>query len=560
MTTTPHFLRALDLGRDADERAVRRAYAKRLKQIDQAADPQGFQALRTAYELALQWAALQIQRDVVAGANNEPSTPAPGEATARQELGATSAVELTYATPTEGPVAQTLGNQVFAEFAELAAAVFDDEGVARKALELALADARLVNLEARTFFEWRVACLIVEGWHPGHEYLFGPACTCFNWEHEGRRLALFGQVGAALDAAISERLIFFRQPPQQFEVQRQTIRRLRNDTRPSARTLVDEMPLVELMIQRYPNWLRLVTSRSNIVKWHQWLEEIPLTQRQHVKSSGAHHVPVQAAPRSKNFLPWWSIGLALIVGVKLIGSLLEPSPRPSEMLSPSPRPPVEARLSPTIDQRSLVLPPRASLQNGTHAINEPREAVRSMSSPPSPLTAPSIAHPAKTTERMLQASNQRQGEGTGEARAAPARTLGGAADSSTHRPLSEMPPMVDLEPPPWHQTSNTLSTSTPVTTKSDEQETIGNVRFVKEDGYFVVDDVGHRTASTSATLKAGDRVLSCGSAYNVKPLRELADLRSCTTEALIKRDGETQYLYKVQRGAETTMSSVVVRY
>jgi len=41
--------------RPTDKRAVKRAYAKRLKQIDQATDPQGFQNLREAYEAALRY-------------------------------------------------------------------------------------------------------------------------------------------------------------------------------------------------------------------------------------------------------------------------------------------------------------------------------------------------------------------------------------------------------------------------------------------------------------------------------------------------------------------------
>lgn len=48
-------LRELGLGPDADERAVKRAYAAKLKTVRPDADPEGFQRLHAAYQQALEW-------------------------------------------------------------------------------------------------------------------------------------------------------------------------------------------------------------------------------------------------------------------------------------------------------------------------------------------------------------------------------------------------------------------------------------------------------------------------------------------------------------------------
>lgn len=57
-------LLTLGLGADADEREVRRAYARRVKAIDPATDPGGFQTLREHYEAALAWVRVRARADL----------------------------------------------------------------------------------------------------------------------------------------------------------------------------------------------------------------------------------------------------------------------------------------------------------------------------------------------------------------------------------------------------------------------------------------------------------------------------------------------------------------
>jgi len=53
--SVPTFLQHLGLGIDASEKGIRRAYAQRVKLIDQTTRPDDFQLLREAYDAALAW-------------------------------------------------------------------------------------------------------------------------------------------------------------------------------------------------------------------------------------------------------------------------------------------------------------------------------------------------------------------------------------------------------------------------------------------------------------------------------------------------------------------------
>jgi hypothetical protein len=61
---TPWFLQQLGLDNDADARAIKRTYAARLRQIDQATDIDGFNALHRAYKAAQAWAERRAAQDV----------------------------------------------------------------------------------------------------------------------------------------------------------------------------------------------------------------------------------------------------------------------------------------------------------------------------------------------------------------------------------------------------------------------------------------------------------------------------------------------------------------
>lgn len=76
----PWFLELLSLPPHADERAVRRAYATRVKLIDPATDPAAFARLREAYEAARAWAADEehgVEQEAAAAPPPALSEPVP---------------------------------------------------------------------------------------------------------------------------------------------------------------------------------------------------------------------------------------------------------------------------------------------------------------------------------------------------------------------------------------------------------------------------------------------------------------------------------------------------
>lgn len=515
-------LAALGLRTDADARAVRRAYALQLKQIDQATQLQEFQALREAYEFALNGIARREAQLREEAPPDEPEAPAPP--VARPATG--------FAPPDSAELARA----VFQPFAARAAAGFKDEPDATAALQDALADERLLNLEARTLFELQVAHLLMGGWQPGHEFLFGPACELLSWEKDRAHLRVFGQMGAALDAAINEKLIFFRQAPHDFELQRNVIRRLRQADMPAVATRRADLPLVQMLVQRYPNWLRLITSQANINSWFVDLVGAPA-------GAGEPPPPQPAAAKgnqgsSGSTLPWFMFVMLVIGLVRMLSSAA-----PERTYSPAAQPAFDATAAGPKYDTSWKLPGDATFGSIATDAGLPSSSSPGSSSRERP---PAVLIPAPPQRSQVdQASETAPPNASAPPPAeapALAQSITSTAAATTEAAQPPTPPVHEAKPPP------------------SEQSRLGHVTLALRDNQIVVEEVRERTRFSFGTLQSGDRVLGCVSSDHRQPLAHPYEARKCVATVNVKAEaGATVYMFRVMRYGTSMPASLTLR-
>lgn len=276
MQTTYDFLGALGLDEAALERDIRRAYARRLKQIDQEREAAAFQALRDAYEVALDWARWKLAQENLARPADSATADAPPADAATD--GATPATTLPRAAapepaaPPEPAGAAQLGATVYHRFlaaaGELVALPKHGEVAAwRAAIEARFGDDELVNIDARIHFEAYIAALLASGWRPGHELLFVAAQEAFGWADDRRGLRQLGRAGRMLDQAIEERRLFEAQEATARARMRDLIKMLRQQELPATRRIRAALPDVERMLGRFPAFTAVLADMENVERW-----------------------------------------------------------------------------------------------------------------------------------------------------------------------------------------------------------------------------------------------------------------------------------------------------
>ncbi len=325
--TYPHALfERLGLRPDCDEKDLRRAYARELKKIDQETQAELFQELRETYEQLTGW--LRHQREQTEPA--PPSTVAPPEADHTAVAKPSESLD-PAADPqqTSSTSSESLGREVLERvILRLTNHPFVSREDAAGFLATCMDDPRLVNLDARHYFEWGIASILANGWRGGHELLFAPAIDYFGWRDDRANLLRLGRPGYVVDAAISELAAFDAQAPADRELQRDVIRALRKGEKPSTSNLLKALPVAEFVVSAFPNWVYLISDPNHLTTWRNWHAEVPDWRKTQLLRPTLKPVVAASTPARSSSTSSYLILFAVLAMLLMLFRMMDTPPRP----------------------------------------------------------------------------------------------------------------------------------------------------------------------------------------------------------------------------------------
>ncbi|BDU19849.1 hypothetical protein [Dyella sp. GSA-30] len=315
--STPWFLERLGLDESADERAIKRAYALRLKKIDQAADIDGFSELHRTYQAALAWHASRAPQMISPTVGIE----------ARTESSPGALVDHETSPERHTGSAQESNDNIVGpeEVARLAHARLVEQishgSSADPALREQLDVLRLGHLRAPFLFELRLIESLADGSISQRFELFNAAQKYFSWKDIGHLQAL-GRHGGWVNSVKKESHAWSEQSQQLPGVLLLDALMLGSTSGlPSA----NQWPKIQSIIQRYPHFLSLQLDQDRVNALQRAFEALPDNEKNWALDTSPlafQQGNVQTVkPRSRSGRP---IGLVLVVvifAIRLIGAI-----------------------------------------------------------------------------------------------------------------------------------------------------------------------------------------------------------------------------------------------
>lgn len=187
----PWFFATLGLSAYTNEREIKRAYALRLREIDQAADPAAFARLRDAYEAARAWC---DRADDLPDAATPDDMPLPVS-------------NATF------PTTETSVEKARRLLDGFCRQVEDNDALhLEHALNAAFADLRLMQIEAAAAFQALLVDRLVDGSMPRRDRVFRAAWAYFAWNDVNHVASLGPQRHAWIDAVERQRRALLLSP------------------------------------------------------------------------------------------------------------------------------------------------------------------------------------------------------------------------------------------------------------------------------------------------------------------------------------------------------------
>ncbi|WP_250633099.1 J domain-containing protein [Pinirhizobacter soli] len=241
------FLTLLGLDEHADLSAIRRAYARQLKQIDQEHDPEAFARLRNAYEAAQEWLSQ----------NDARANPAAPLATQSEAANSWPILEASVGEP-----AISLSEALYRAHHQLKEALQTPPGVDFPAQLENIVD-QLCNVAPELYepFVWQLLDFLASQRTPHRFEVFDAATQLFQLRHMPTNPPDPG-IALWLEATSSELAAWAKQPKHVRESQLAILREVQKEA-----VSAEHWSELEALFECYPHTCLLVVDSDKVTNW-----------------------------------------------------------------------------------------------------------------------------------------------------------------------------------------------------------------------------------------------------------------------------------------------------
>lgn len=318
----PWFLELLELPPHADERAVRRAYAVRVKLIDPAIDPAGFARLREAYEAARAW---------VADEDHEVAVESPPFAV-KEPVPVTEAAAVTDETLAPPIVVVNPQEQAIRLIDRFAGRIaYEPNEVIRAELEACTTALRLQYIDAPGIFEEVLIDRLARGLIRKRVAVFAAASEHFRWQEIGH-LAALGPKGMWIEAVESQRMAWAGLPPLVRANRLSLIERAEAARGILPTQIVRRWFEVRDDFRRFPSYLGLYLDPPRQQDWAARYDALPAPERQALEAPAKQRrwrfLSRESVYRAQGFVLVAIVGAVVYLAASA-GLLQQPKPAPA---------------------------------------------------------------------------------------------------------------------------------------------------------------------------------------------------------------------------------------